>query len=183
MPPIANEQDLQATEFRWAMIVMGAMAVILAVIGISSFFMALHPPSHVETIDPATVSKSKEFAESNLGTRVAPDGDVVVRIVATQFAFVPRCIPVPQGKPVTLRVTSPDVIHGFLIAGTNANTMVVPGYVSEVRTVFNEAGDHLMPCHEFCGLGHSEMWSVVRVIPQAQWKNDSEGKAACDISR
>ncbi len=84
---------------------------------------------------------------------------------------------------MTLRITSPDVIHGFLIAGTNANTMVVPGYVSEVRTVFNDAGDHLMPCHEFCGLGHSEMWAVVRVIPQTQWQNDSDGKAACDISR
>ncbi len=183
MTPITNEEELQKTERRWALIVVGAVTVMFAVIGISSFVMALHPPSHVETIDPATLSQSKEFAENNLGTRVGPDGSVVVRIIAAQFAFVPRCIPVPQGKPVTLRITSPDVIHGFLIAGTNANTMVVPGYVSEVRTVFNDAGDHLMPCHEFCGLGHSEMWALVRVIPQAQWQNDSDGKAACDISR
>jgi cytochrome c oxidase subunit II len=183
MTPITNEQDLQNTERRWAGIVLGAVAVIIAVICVSSFVMVLHPPSHVETIDPAALSQSKEFAENNLGTRVNPDGSVVVRIIAAQFAFVPRCIPVPQGKPVTIRVTSPDVIHGFLIAGTNANTMVVPGYVAEVRTVFNTAGEHLMPCHEFCGLGHSEMWSVVRVIPQAQWHTDAEGKAACDLSR
>lgn len=183
MAPITNERELQKTEFRWALAVIGAVTILFAVIGVSSFVMALHPPSHVEAIDPATVSQSKEFAENNLGTSVDPDGSVTVRIVAAQFAFVPRCIPVPQDKPVTVRITSPDVIHGFLIAGTNANTMVVPGYVAEVRTVFNTAGDHLMPCHEFCGLGHSEMSAVVRVIPQAQWQNDSDGRARCDISR
>ncbi len=182
MSPITNEQELQNTERRWAWIVIGAVLVMFAVIGVSSFVMALHPPSHVESVDPTTLAQSKEFAESNLGTSINPDGSATVRIIATQFAFVPRCIPVPQGKPVTIRVTSPDVIHGFLIAGTNANTMVVPGYVAEVNTVFNEAGEHLMPCHEYCGLGHSEMWSVVRVIPQSQWQNGIDGKAACDIS-
>jgi cytochrome c oxidase subunit 2 len=178
-----NEQEIQKAEFRWGAIVGGAVAIIVAVICVSSFVMALHPPSHVETIDPATLSESKEFAENNLGARVNPDGSVTVRIIAAQFAFVPRCIPVPQGRPVTIRITSPDVIHGFLIAGTNANTMVVPGYVSELHTVFNEAGDHLMPCHEYCGLGHSEMWSLVRVIPPAQWRHDENGKARCDIPR
>ncbi len=170
-------------ELRWGAVVVGAVALIVAVIGVSSFVMAMHPPGHVETIDSTTLSKSKEFAESNLGTSVNPDGSVTVRVIAAQFEFVPRCIPVPQGRLVTIRITSPDVIHGFLIAGTNANTMVVPGYVSEVHTIFNEAGDHLMPCHEYCGLGHSEMWSLVRVIPVAQWRNDSNGKASCDIPR
>src|ERR1035437_6581138 len=97
---------------------------------------------HVETIDPTTLAQSGEFAERSLGTRINPDGSATVRLIAPQFAFVPRCIPVPQGRPVPIRVTSPDVIHGFIIAGTNANTMVVPGYVSEVRTVLNKAGEH-----------------------------------------
>jgi cytochrome c oxidase subunit 2 len=179
---MTTESQIEATERRWAYIVLFAVGVILAVVVISSFVMAIHPPGHVETIDSATLGQSREFAENNLGTRVNRDGSAIVRIIATQFEFLPRCIPVPQGRLVTLRVTSADVIHGFLIAGTNANTMVVPGYVSEVHTVFNHAGDHLMPCHEFCGLGHSEMWSVVRVIPQSQWHNDKNGKATCDVS-
>ena len=56
-----------------------------------------------------------------------------------------------------MRLASPDVIHGILVAGTNVNTMVVPGYVSQVHTVFRTTGDLLMPCHEFCGFGHSQM--------------------------
>ena len=66
---------------------------------------------------------------------------------------------------MTLRFASPDVIHGLLVTGTNVNTMVIPGYVSQVHTEFTRTGDLLMPCHEYCGLGHSEMWATVQVIP------------------
>ena len=180
---MSDEREILKMELRWGAVVGVAVAIIIAVIVVSSFAMALHPPSHVETIDPTTLGKSGEFAEGNLGTRVNPDGSVTVRLIAAQFAFVPRCIPVPQGRPVTIRITTPDVIHGFIIAGTNANTMVVPGYVSEVHTVFSKTGDHIMPCHEFCGLGHSEMWSLVRVIAQSQWKSDANGRASCEIPR
>ena len=91
-------------------------------------------------------------------------GQIVTRIVTTQFAFVPRCVVVPVNRPVTLRLASPDVLHGILVSGTNVNTMVVPGYVSQVHTVFTRTGDLLMPCHEFCGLGHSQMLATVRVV-------------------
>lgn len=178
-----SEETIRRSELMWGAIAAFAVGIMAAVIVVSSFAMAIHPPSNVETIDPTTLNTNSEFAESNLGTRVNPDGSVTVRIVATQFEFLPRCIPVPKGRQVTFRVTSPDVIHGFLIAGTNANTMVVPGYVAQLRTVFGTAGDHLMPCHEFCGLGHSEMWALVKVLDDAQWKPDSSGKISCELPR
>ena len=40
---------------------------------------------------------------------------------------------VPAGTPVTFRATSADVVHGFLITGTNINLMLVPGYVSGLQ--------------------------------------------------
>jgi cytochrome c oxidase subunit 2 len=86
----------------------------------------------------------------------------------------------PANKPVTLRFASPDVIHGILVAGTNVNTMIVPGYVSQVHTVFTKSGDLLMPCHEYCGLGHSQMWATVRVVPEDQFKPGPDGRATCD---
>ena len=178
-----SEEDILRSERRWGAIAASAVGVIVAVFVVSSFAMAIHPPSHVETIDPTTLNTNSEFAEGNLGTRVNPDGSVTVRIIATQFEFLPRCIPVPQGQKVTFRVTTPDVIHGFIVAGTNVNTMVVPGYVAQVRTVFSTPGDYLMPCHEFCGLGHSEMWALVKVQDAAHWKTDASGKAACEIPR
>ena len=37
-----------------------------------------------------------------------------------------------------LRATSADVVHGILIQGTNVNTMLVPGYVSEQLMRFDQ---------------------------------------------
>ena len=46
---------------------------------------------------------------------------------------------VPTDAPITFRATSADVVHGFLIEGTNVNTMLVPGYVSEHRRALRQA--------------------------------------------
>src|SRR6516164_1508679 len=102
-----------------------------------------------------------------------------LRIIATQFMFVPRCIAVPHERPVTLRFAAPDVIHGILITGTNVNTMVVPGFVAQVHTQFTRSGDLLMPCHEYCGLGHSEMWATVQVLPEGAFRPDRDGRVSC----
>ncbi len=80
---------------------------------------------------------------------------------------------------MTLRFASPDMIHGLLITGTNVNTMVVPGFVAQVHTQFTRTDDLLMPCHEYCGLGHSEMWAVVQVLPHDQFKPDRDGRISC----
>ncbi len=113
------------------------------------------PPSNVETIDPTTVWSNPKFAER--GVKTNPDGSVEVRIVALTFAFAPNEIRVPAGKPVTFRLTSADVTHGFQIVGTNANTMVIPGYVSQFTTTFDEPGEYLIVCNEYCGTGHHMM--------------------------
>jgi cytochrome c oxidase subunit 2 len=141
--------------------------------------MHLNPPSNIETVDPTTLHVTGEFTEGNLGTQVAPGGEIVTRIVTAQFAFQPSCVVVPQGTPVTFRFASPDVIHGVMIVGTNINTMVVPGYVSQLHTQFRYTGEMLMPCHEFCGLGHSQMLAHVRVVPKADFKPDADRKVTC----
>src|SRR3982750_3416234 len=136
----------------------------------------INPPSNIEPIDPKTLHLSGEFTEANLGTRVSAEGQVTSRIVATQFTFQPRCIVLPANQRVTLRFATPDVIHGILVTGTNVNTMIVPGYVSEVHAAVERTGDLLMPCHEYCGIGHSEMWATVSVLPPDQLRPDTNGK-------
>jgi cytochrome c553 len=37
-------------------------------------------------------------------------------------------------------------------------------------TEFTRIGELLMPCHEYCGLGHSEMWANVQVLSLADAK-------------
>jgi cytochrome c oxidase subunit 2 len=58
---------------------------------------------------------------------------------------------------VTFRITSSDVMHGFEIVGLNANTMAIPGYVSQFTITFTKPGEYLIGCNEYCGLLHHNM--------------------------
>jgi cytochrome c oxidase subunit 2 len=178
-----SEEAIVKSELHWAWVVGTIVAVILGAILYAALAMHINPPSNREYADPKTLHLSAEFTESNLGTRVEPNGDVVARIIATQFEFVPNCIVLPAERPVTLRFTTPDVIHGILVSGTNVNTMVMPGYVAQVHTRFTKTGDLLMPCHEFCGLGHSQMLATVRVVPSDAFRPGPDGRIACGNAR
>jgi cytochrome c oxidase subunit 2 len=168
----------ERAERLWARAMTASIVVLLGVIVFTSAHWGLHPPSRVETIDSTSLHKGGEFSEGNLGTLIAPDGSAIVRVVAQQYAFVPSCVLVPAGVPVTMRLASADVVHGFLIQGTNVNVMVVPGYVTTARTTFAESGERLMPCHEFCGVGHQAMWAHVRIVDAKQFPfEDAKAKA------
>jgi cytochrome c oxidase subunit 2 len=156
-------------ERRWAIFAVALIVLMLAVIVFSGLHWAMMPPSRVETIDPSRLQLSGEFVEDNLGSAVEPDGSVVVRFIAQQYSFTPQCIVVPTDTPVTFRATSADVVHGFLITNTNLNSMLEPGYISTFRTTFDQPGEHLMPCHEYCGVGHQDMWAHVQVVDKAKF--------------
>ena len=162
---IVPEQIVARTEKRWATAMAAMLVVMLAVIVVTGVGGALHPSSNVEVIDPRTLHLKGEFVESNLGAAIEPDGSATVRLIAEQYDFVPHCVTVPAQTPVQFRLTSADVIHGFLLPDTNVNTMVVPGFVAEVRTRFAQPGAYHMACNEFCGLGHHGMWTRVIVVP------------------
>ena len=140
------------------------IVVFLGAIAFAAGSQAIRPPSHVETIDPSSVWDSEEF--SRPGVTVRPDGSALVTIVAEMFAFDPDPIEVPVGRPVTFRVTSTDVIHGFQVVGTNANAMVLPGYVTEFTVTFHELGERLVVCNEYCGLLHHEMQGQLIVVEE-----------------
>lgn len=139
----------------------GIIAVFLLSIGFTTFSQAIVPPSHIETIDPDEVRSHAEFGEP--GVTINADGSATVVAQAIMYTFLPKEIRVPQGQPVTFRITSPDVTHGFQIVQTNGNVMVVPGYVSQFTTVFEEAGEYLIVCNEYCGVGHHNMFGTLIV--------------------
>jgi cytochrome c oxidase subunit 2 len=168
---IVSEHVIARTEKLWLMVMAAMLVVMMAIIVMTGIVSALQPSSNVEVVDPLTLHLHGEFVESNLGTATEPDGSVTVRLIAEQYDFVPRCILVPAATPVTFRLASADVVHGFLLPDTNVNAMVVPGFVTEVRTSFAAGRDYDMPCHEFCGLGHHAMWAHVSVVPKERFAN------------
>lgn len=170
-------------ERRWAMMVVGILGLLVAMVIFTGLHWAMMPPSRVETIDPTTLHVTGEFIESNLGSAVEADGSVTVRIVGQQYSFTPQCLVVPTRTPITFRATSADVVHGMLITGTNINSMLEPGYIATFKTEFDRPGDHLMPCHEFCGVGHEAMWANVKVVDKDQFSKmvANTRRLTCDL--
>jgi cytochrome c oxidase subunit 2 len=131
------------------------VAIFLGTIFVMAGAQAVHPASHLETVDPTALAEHPEFGNPTVTTR--GDGTTVVTVVASMFVFAPDPIEVPANRPVVFRLTSEDVIHGFQIADTNANAMAIPGYVSQFTVTFAKPGEHLITCNEYCGLVHHAM--------------------------
>ena len=150
--------------------IVGVLVGMAAFIGIHQATM---PQGHVETSDPKTLHLSRRVHRKQSRQRLEADGSVTVRAIGQQYSFTPQCVVVPTETPVTFRATSADVVHGLLIEGTNINAMLVPGYVSVLPMRFNAPGEHVMPCQEFCGIGHQGMWGKVKVIDKAAFLKPS----------
>ena len=67
------------------MIMAAMLVVMMAVIVITGVAGALHPSSNVEVVEPLTLHLGGEFAESNLGTAIEPDGSATVRLIGEQY--------------------------------------------------------------------------------------------------
>ena len=139
----------------WMWMAVALLVIFVGTIVVTASSEAIHPPSHIETVDPASLASNPEFSNPSVTTR--PDGSVVVSVVAQMFSFSPDPIEVPANREITFRITSSDVIHGFEIVGTNANAMAIPGYVSQFTVSFNKPGTYIVGCNEYCGLLHHTM--------------------------
>jgi len=145
--------DLYEKVWMWA--ASGIVALFLATIVMTGWVQAIQPPSHMETVDPTKLGEYAEWADPKVV--IGPEGSVRVSVRAEMFSFSPDPIEVPANRPVTFRVTSADVLHGFHVVGTNANAMAIPGYVSQFTVTFPRPGTYLIACNEYCGLAHADM--------------------------
>lgn len=155
--------DVDRYERYWMWAATGMLLLFTSAIVVTALAGSAHPPSHTETVDPETLTISGEFASP--GVTRASDGTVTVSMRAELYVFRPEVVRVPAGVPITFRITSPDVLHGFQIVGTNVNATVAPGYVSQATVTFETPGEYLVVCNEYCGLAHHLMQGTVIVEP------------------
>jgi len=120
------------------------------------------------TVDPDNIEEHEKFEE--LGVEQVGEDEYEVSVRAIRFAFLPGTIEVPADSTVTFYITSTDVVHGFQVVGTNVNTMVIPGQVSEITVEFDEPGQYGVICHEYCGAGHETMAGELVVVPEDEWE-------------
>lgn len=152
---------VERTERLWMWAATAMLVLFTGAIVATALAGSAHPPSHTETVDPDTLTVAGEFASP--GVTPGPGGGVTVTMRAEFYVFRPSVVRVPAGVPVTFRITSPDVLHGFQIVGTNVNLTVAPGYVSQATATFDTPGEYLVVCNEYCGLAHHLMHSTIVV--------------------
>ena len=110
-------------------------------------------------------------------TTYNPPNPLVVNITGQQWLWTfnyPKSgvssteLVLPEGRPVKLRVTSDDVLHGFVIPQLGVAMDANPGVVTTAPIVKpTRLGVFYVHCMELCGLYHTYMWSKVDVVTQA----------------
>lgn len=86
----------------------------------------------------------------------------------------------PVGEPVTISLSSPDVIHAFYVPKFLFKKDVVPGKLNTFEFTIDEPGTYNGQCAELCGTGHGAMIFDVRAMPRADfdaWLADNIAKA------
>lgn len=78
--------------------------------------------------------------------------------------WIPRDLKAEVGKPVTLRLTSDDVLHGFGLGQSNLSPVdIYPGEVTEVTLTFDKPGRYTFYCTRWCSVNHWRMRGVIEV--------------------
>lgn len=145
--------------FLWAGGIM--LVVFLGTLFSTSVLLGIHLPGSYSRIDPAEVRTVEPF--DHPGVQQIGEGRYQVVMIGQIWSFVPKEIRIPAGSEVTFLATSVDVIHGLHVEGTRVNMMLIPGQISRNTYRFDEPGEHLLECHEYCGAGHHLMYGKVIV--------------------
>jgi cytochrome c oxidase subunit 2 len=142
------------------------------------------------TIDSSNPTDSPEFREPGVysaedvettgDASAATEGehavDYHVYVLSRQFAFEPGTnepIQVPAESTVRFHITSVDVIHGFEVAGTNVNIMVIPGQIATATVEFDEEATYGIVCNEYCGASHHNMGGQLQVVDPESYEGPS----------
>lgn len=105
--------------------------------------------------------------------RDPPRDSLRIYVVAKQWMFkfaypdgrtTADVLYVPAGHPVTLVMTSRDVIHSFFVPAFRVKYDVLPDRYTMMWFQAPTPGEYPLLCAEYCGTGHSTMGGVVRVL-------------------
>ncbi len=76
---------------------------------------------------------------------------------------------VPVGTPITMQVTSADVIHSFWVPEVRIKADMVPGLINTLRFTPERVGTYRIICTEFCGTLHGKMVATMYIDTPAAY--------------
>ena len=72
---------------------------------------------------------------------------------------------VKEGIPYRFEIVSNDVVHSFGVPDFAMLMDAVPGRVNTMWNVFDQTGEYLIECREYCGMLHQDMRARLFVEP------------------
>jgi cytochrome c oxidase subunit II len=85
---------------------------------------------------------------------------------------------IPVGRPVVLKLQSPDVIHSFWVPNLAPKKDMIPGRTITLTLRADKAGIYRGQCAEFCGFQHAKMAFVVIAEEPAQYEQWAQAQRA-----
>jgi cytochrome c oxidase subunit II len=82
----------------------------------------------------------------------------------------PAVLVLPVDEPVRIQLTSRDVVHSFFVPDLLFKRDAIPGRTSTFTFTPTQLGTFPAQCAEFCGLWHSRMTFVVKVVSPADYQ-------------
>ena len=117
--------------------------------------------------------------QSYLGLRNVPEGAIEIEVIGQQFSWIfvypndkvaENELVVPHGQPIKLNITAEDVNHSLFIPAFRIKMDAVPGLDSYTWFFADEIGQYDVLCAEYCGIAHSEMIAVLRIVPDSAYR-------------
>jgi cytochrome c oxidase subunit 2 len=109
-----------------------------------------------------------------------PAQGVVIEIIGRQWWWEVRYpaaevvtaneIHIPAGQPVTLQLTSADVIHSFWVPELNGKLDLNPRQTNTLILQADQPGEYRGQCAEFCGIQHAKMALLVIAHEPAEFE-------------
>jgi cytochrome c oxidase subunit 2 len=115
--------------------------------------------------------------EGFIPMRQVPNDAMEVKAIGSMWKFqfeypgdkLSDTLVVPINKAVKVNLESKDVLHGFSVPAFRIKEDMVPQKPNFSWFIAGELGDFDIFCTVYCGLNHSYMLSIIRVVSQADY--------------
>lgn len=85
---------------------------------------------------------------------------------------------IPVGRPVEVTLRSADVIHSFWLPDLAGKIDMVPGQENSMVLSAEEPGRYRGQCAEYCGIQHAQMAFFVDALPEDDFEDWVDARAA-----
>lgn len=144
-----------------------AVAIVLLFVGASSYLVLTSP----------MVSSMPGSSTDDMGTgSETVDVHIIGQNWFWTFAYPGENVtttetPVlPANRTIRFTITSKDVMHSVHIPSLGVKMDAIPGRSNTFRTRITETGSYRLYCAEYCGAGHSNMRTTVKVVSPEEYR-------------